>query len=88
MSANHDKNVSPNWKPVAGLKGRKPKMDWSDRIFYWLISLAGLAIVGVGVAVLAIVHWGRLGGCLIGVGFVIFLFGSPGQAVRNGYRSM
>jgi hypothetical protein len=61
-------------------------LAWSDRIWYWLISLAGLAIAGVGVAVMAYLHRGRLGGGLVGIGFVVFILGSPSQAARNGYR--
>ena|SRR5258708_4600087 len=82
----YDKNVSPNWKPVAGLSTRKPGMMWSDRIWHWLVSLGGIAIAGCGVAVMAYLHLGRTGGLIVGLGIGVFLFGFPSQAQRNGYR--
>ena len=82
-----DKNVSPNWKPVRGLEGREPGMTWSDRARCWLVSLAGLAITGAGVAVVAYLRIDKLGGALAGLGFVVFALGFPSQAERNGYRS-
>lgn len=82
----YDKNVSPNWKPVSGLENRKPGLQWSDRIGYWLVSLAGLAITGAGVAVMAYLHSGKIGGALVGVGVFVFYLGSPSQSARNGYR--
>jgi hypothetical protein len=86
---NFDKKVSPNWKPPAGLADRKPGMMWSDRIWYWLVALSGIGIIGVGVAAFFFLHLGRIGGWLIGIGFVVFVFGLfPSQAARNGYRSM
>jgi hypothetical protein len=81
-----DKKVSPNWKPPAGLAERKPGMMWSDRIWHWLVSLAGLGIVGCGVAVVAYLHLRRCGGLLVSIGFVVFFLGFPSQAQRNGYR--
>lgn len=84
---NLDQNVSPQWKPVTLLEERKPGMAWSDRIWYWLVSLGGLAIAGAGVAVIAYLHFARTGGWLVGVGFVVFVLGSPSLAARNGYRS-
>jgi hypothetical protein len=48
-SPKFDRNVSPNWKPVARLEGRKRGMLWSDRIWHWLVSLGGLALIAVGV---------------------------------------
>src|SRR3954453_1738173 len=81
-----DKNVSPNWKPPAGLADRKPGMLWSDRIYHWLVSLGGLCIVPCGVAVMAYLRLGRIGGAIVGVGFVVFILGFPSQAQRNGYR--
>jgi hypothetical protein len=61
-------------------------MPWSDRVWHWLISLGGLAIAGAGVAVMALVHRGRFGGWLVGIGLVVFIAGFPSQAQRNGYR--
>jgi hypothetical protein len=84
--SNVDKNVSPNWKPVAALEGRKSRITWSDRVWYWLVSLGGLAIIAVGVAIMAYLGLAKIGGTLIGVGFVVFVLGAPGQAARNGYR--
>ena len=48
-----DKNVSPNWRPPAGLADRKPGMPWSDRLWHLLVSLGGLWMVAFGVAVMA-----------------------------------
>ena len=82
-----DKNVSPNWRPPAGLADRKPGMPWSDRLWHWLVSLGGLAIVAGGVAWVAFVPVAkRLGVLLIAVGFAAFILGFPSQAQRNGYR--
>lgn len=81
-----DKNVSPNWRPPAGLNDRKPGMMWSDRIWHWLVSLGGLCIVALGVAVMAYLRLGKWGGLLVGVGLVTFILGFPSQAQRNGYR--
>ncbi len=81
-----DKNVSPNWKPVAGLADRKPGLDWAERLRYWLITMGGLLIAGVGVAVVAYLHSGKVGGGLVGLGLIVFVLGSPSQATRNGYR--
>ena len=83
---NLNKNVSPNWKPVAALEQRKPGMAWSDRVWYWLVSLGGLALIAWGVLVMAYLHLGRMGAWLIGIGFVVLILGSPSRAVRNGYR--
>jgi hypothetical protein len=82
-----DKNVSPNWRPPAGLAERPPGMAWSDRIWHWLVSLGGLAIVAAGVAWVAYLPVGkRVGLVLIIGGFVVFFIGFPSQAQRNGYR--
>src|SRR3954453_22572942 len=82
-----DKNVSPNWRPPAGLADRKPGMPWADRLWHWLISLGGLAILAGGVAWGAFVPLGKkLGLLLIAVGFAVFVLGFPSQAQRNGYR--
>jgi len=81
-----DKYVALNWKPPAGLADRKPGMLWSDRIWHWLVSLGGLAIVGCGVGIIAYLHSGRLGGGIIALGLVTFVLGFPSQAQRNGYR--
>jgi Flp pilus assembly protein TadB len=81
-----NKNVSPNWKPPAGLAERKAGMMWSDRIWHWLVCLGGLCIVGVGVAVMVFMHLGRLGGVVVGIGFAVFVLGFPSAAQRNGYR--
>ena len=86
MNSEHDKNVSPNWRPVRGLEQRRRGMPWSDRLYHWLVSLAGLAIIGAGVATIAYLHLGKIGGAMIGVGFVTFILGTPSQAARNGYR--
>ena len=87
VPAGVNKNVPPNWKPVAALADRKPGMAWSDRIWYWLVSLGGLALVGVGVAWFAWWPGKRLAAVAICIGLVIFFLGSPGMAARNGYRS-
>jgi hypothetical protein len=81
-----DKNVSPNWKPPAGLAQRKSGMAWSDRLWHWLVSLGGLCIVACGVAVMAYLRRGRIGGILIAVGFGVFVVGFPSEAQRRGYR--
>ena len=79
--------MSPNWRPPAGLAERKPGMPWSDRLWHWLVSLGGLALVAGGVACVAFSPVGkRLGFVLIAVGFVVFVLGFPSQAQRNGYR--
>lgn len=82
----HDKNVSPNWRPPAGLADRKPGMMWSDRIWHWLISIGGVCLVVLGVIVMPYLRIGRAGGLLVGVGIAMFVFGFPSQAQRNGYR--
>jgi hypothetical protein len=46
-----DTNVSSNWRPVAGLKTHPKKMLFSDRLWYWLLSLAGIAITSVGIGI-------------------------------------
>ena len=82
-----DKNVSPNWRPPAGLADRKPGMPWSDRLWHWLVSLGGLSLVAAGVAWVAFVPVGkRIGFVAITSGFVVFILGFPSQAQRNGYR--
>jgi len=84
-----DKKVSPKWKPVAELEKRKPGMMWSDRVWHWLVTLAGVVIAACGVAVIAFVHVqgaAKIGGGLFGVGVVLFFLGTPSQARRNGYR--
>jgi hypothetical protein len=81
-----DKNVAPNWKPPAGDPGKKPGMLWSDRIWHWCISLGGLCITGCGAGVMAYLHSGKVGGALIGLGFVVFVLGFPNEAQRKGYR--
>jgi hypothetical protein len=82
-----DKNVSPNWRPPAGLANREPGMPLSDRIWHWLVSLGGLAILGGGVAWVAFVPVGKkLGILLIAVGVATFALGFPSPAQRNGYR--
>ena len=81
-----DKNVSPNWRAPAGLAERKAGMLWSDRLWHWLVSLGGLCIVAVGVAIMAYLHLGKWGGFVVGIGTVTFFLGFPSQAQRNGYR--
>ncbi len=62
-------------------------MPLSDRIWHWLVSLGGLAIIGAGVAWMAFIPYPKkLGILLIAVGFVVFALGFPSQAQRNGYR--
>jgi Flp pilus assembly protein TadB len=82
----YDRNVSPNWKPVAGLEPRKAGMTWSDRLWYWLVSLGGLAMIAAGVLWATFLPFKRFSFCLIGLGLVVFVLGSPSRAVRNGYR--
>ncbi len=82
-----DKNVPPNWRPPPGLADRNPGMLWSDRLWHWLVSLGGLAIIAAGVAWVAFVPVGKkLGFMLIAMGFAVFFLGFPSRARRNGYR--
>jgi hypothetical protein len=81
-----DKNVPKAWKPVEGLAERPSKMMFSDRVYYWLVSLGGLAVVAAGVGIIWLGISGKLGGALIGLGLGIFVAGGPTQAARNGYR--
>jgi hypothetical protein len=83
----YDKGVSPNWKPVAGLEQGPSRISWSDRLWYWLVSIGGMAIVALGVAIMVFLGLAKIGGALIRMGFVVFVLGSPSRAVRNGYRS-
>jgi hypothetical protein len=83
-----DKNVSPLWRPVKGLDDQRRGLSWSDRIWYWLVSLSGIAMAAAGVAIIACLHMKHLGCWLIGAGFVVFLLGSPSMAARNGYRDV
>ena len=85
--SNLDRNVSQSWKPVAGLEIRKPGIGVSDRIWYWLVSLGGIALAAVGIALVAYTGMGKWGGLLIGVGLVVFALSPPTQAARKGYRS-
>jgi hypothetical protein len=55
-------------------------MSWSDRIWHWLVSLAGLCMIGCGIAVIAYLRTGRGGGVMIGVGFGVFVLGFPSEA--------
>lgn len=81
-----DKNVSPNWKPVAALEERKSAIHWSDRIWYWLVSLGGLAIMAVGGAMMWYLDLFKTGAWIMGLGFVVFaIFGTPSSSARNGY---
>ena len=80
-----NKNVSQNWKPVEQLEKRKTGMMFSDRIFYWLVMLGGLALIAVGIFCMWTIHPSRIGAALIGIGVVVFAMG-PSQAARNGYR--
>jgi hypothetical protein len=86
MAADLNKNVPKHWKPVAALADRKSRMAWSDRIWYWMVSIGGLMLIGVGVAWFAWWPGKRLASVAIGVGLVAFFLGSPGMAARNGYR--
>src|SRR3954453_13456056 len=82
-----DKNVSPNWRPPAGLADRKPGMPWSDRLWHWLVSLGGLIVLGCGVAWVAYApYFKRLGILPIVAGLVVFFLGLPSEAQRKGYR--
>ena len=87
MVPKYDQKVPPNWKPVETLAQRKCGMDWSDRFWYWLLSLAGLGMIAAGVAIAAYLHFAKISGLLIASGLVVFFLGSPSQAARNGYRS-
>jgi hypothetical protein len=78
-----DKNVPPNWKPVAGLENRPSRMMFSDRLWYWLLALAGIALAAAGIAVCSFGF--RRGLYLIVAGIAIFAIG-PTQAARKGYR--
>ena len=78
-----DKNVSANWRPVVGLDTRPSRMMFSDRLWYWLLSLAGVGITVVGIAIRS---FGFIRGLyLIVAGIAIFAIG-PTQAARKGYR--
>lgn len=85
-----DKNVSPNWRPPAGLGDRAPGMPWSDRLWHWLVSLGGICLVAAVAAVLACLPGpARLrnhGLLLVIGGLVVFFLGFPSRAQRNGYR--
>ena len=83
-----DKNVSPNWRPVQNLAKQPTGMTFSVRLRYWLISLAGLLLVALGVAAMALSHRGRSGGALVGFGLIVFMLGTPSRAVRNGYNNL
>jgi hypothetical protein len=81
-----DKNVPANWRPVAGLQNQPRGMMVSDRIWYWLLSLAGLVLTATGIATFWLpVHSVKLTIGLIVAGIVLFAIG-PSQAARNGYR--
>ena len=80
-----DKNVSTNWRPVVGLDTRPSRLMFSDRLWYWLLSLAGVGITVVGIAICWSLHRGGLGGMIIGFGVGVFAIG-PSQAARKGYR--
>jgi hypothetical protein len=86
MPGGLDKNVAPNWKPVETLDKRRPGMMFSDRVFYWLISLGGIALAAAGVGVIWLTHH-RIGLLLIAFGIAVFIFGGPSQSARNGYRN-
>ena len=81
-----DKNVSPNWRPPAGLSERKPGMTRADRIAHWLVSLGGLCLAGFGVLVMAYLRLGRVGGAIIAAGVIMFVLGFPSEAQKKGYR--
>jgi hypothetical protein len=81
-----DKNVSKHWKPVEALDRRPRGMVWSDRIWYWFVSLGGLALIAAGICVFYFLHLSKIGSVMIGCGLVTFAMG-PSHAARNGYRS-
>ena len=62
-------------------------MAFSDRLFYWLVALGGLALTAVGVGLIWLFGTTRWGGILIAIGICVLFFGGPDQAARNGYRS-
>jgi hypothetical protein len=78
-----DKNVSANWRPIAGLENRPSRMMFSDRLWYWLLSLAGIAVTAAGIAVCSFGF--KKGLYLIVGGIALFAIG-PTQAARKGYR--
>jgi hypothetical protein len=78
-----DKNVSSNWRPVAGLKKHPGRMMFSDRLWYWFLSLGGLAMTAAGIWVCSFGF--KKGLYLVVGGIAIFAIG-PTQAARNGYR--
>ncbi len=86
-TARYDRNVSKNWRPVAGLEARKPGMAFSDRLLYWLVTLAGLATIAAGVGLIWLTHLAKIGSLVIGAGFILLFFCGPSQGQRNGYRS-
>lgn len=75
-----DKKASPNWR------NRQAGMSFSDRIYYWLVTLGGVALIALGIGVCWLLRSGRLGSLIIGIGFALFIFGGPDQSARNGYR--
>ena len=85
-----DGNVSKNWEPVATLEKRPKKMPFSDRLYFWLLALGGLAMIAAGAAL----FWFRIGarfGVRIGIylmvgGLIMFALSTPSMARRNGYR--
>ena len=82
-----DKNVSPAWRPPAGLADRKPGMPFSDRLWHWFVCMGGLLLVGGGVAWIAYAPlFKRLGILIIVAGVTVFTRGLPSAAQRNGYR--
>jgi hypothetical protein len=83
-----DANVSPNWKSPA-VQARKAGMPLSDKIWHWLVSLGGLAVIALGVAWMAFIpYFKKIGVLLIAGGIAVFFLGFPSQAERNGYRSL
>ena len=86
-AARYDRNVSKNWKPVAGLEARKPGMAFSDRLFHWLLALVGLATIAAGVGLLWLTRLAKVGSLVIAFGLVLLFVSGPSQGQRNGYRS-
>lgn len=79
--------IPPGWQPPPEAEQRPPRMDLSDRLHFWLITVGGLALMAFGVFLMWLLRFTSVGGVFVGLGFFLFAFcGSPSQASRNGYR--